>query len=112
MSSIKGIAGVLTEVFDERVRQNEKWGEQNHEDGTGPDVVWSFTGPAEYVRDSAQADTDEAADCGCVTWRHIAFEEIAEAFAEVDPAKLRAELIQLAAVCIQWVQAIDRRGDA
>jgi len=33
----------------------------------------------------------------------------AGAIAERDPAKLRAELIQVAAVAVQWIQAIDRR---
>jgi hypothetical protein len=102
---------VLLEVFDERVRQNAKWGEQNHPDGTGPDVHWGINGPARMIRDDAKRDTDEAAVAGAVTWLHIALEEMAEAFAEDDPAKLRTELLQVAAVCVQWVQAIDRRAD-
>jgi hypothetical protein len=46
---------------------------------------------------------------GRVTWRHILTEEVYEAFAESDPTKLRAELVQVAAVAVQWIQAIDRR---
>lgn len=30
--------------------------------------------------------------------------------AEKDPVNLRAELIQVAAVAVAWVEAIDRRG--
>jgi hypothetical protein len=36
-------------------------------------------------------------------------EEVAEAFAESDPAKLRAELLQVAAVCAAWIYDIDTR---
>ena len=97
------IADVLSEVLDERIRQNAKWGEQNHPDGTrrnGDEDHW-----AAYFKNQ----TDQAATDGAVTWRDILNEECAEAYAETDPAKLRAELIQVAAVCVQWVQAIDRR---
>jgi hypothetical protein len=103
-------ARVLLEVLDERYRQDARWGEQNHPDGTGPDVVWAFTGPASWVRESAKATTDRMAEAGVVTWRDIALEEFAEAIAEEDAAALRGELVQLAAVCVQWVQAIDRRA--
>jgi hypothetical protein len=34
---------------------------------------------------------------------------VAEALAEDDPTLLRAELIQVAAVAVAWVEAIDRR---
>ena len=37
------------------------------------------------------------------------FEEVAEAFAEADVRRLRAELVQCAAVAVKWVEAIDRR---
>ena len=32
-----------------------------------------------------------------------------KALAEVEPAKLREELIQVAAVAVAWIEAIDRR---
>jgi hypothetical protein len=51
-----------------------------------------------------------AADGGYLDWLHILREEVAEAFAESDPAKLRAELVQVAAVAVNWVEAIDRRA--
>ena len=100
---------VLSEVLGERTRQLAKWGEQNHPDGTGSSVVWSFTGPAAYVADCAKTTTDAAAQLGTLTWRDILLEEVAEAFAEEDKQKLRTELIQVAAVSAAWVEAIDRR---
>jgi malonyl CoA-acyl carrier protein transacylase len=44
-----------------------------------------------------------------VTWEHILTEEHYEAMAEEDPTRLREELIQVAAVAVAWVEAIDRR---
>jgi hypothetical protein len=95
-------AGVLTEVFLERYHQDKTWGEQNHPDGTGgEDFEWR----ADFAKRRCQA----RAAMGTITWRHILDEEVAEAFAESDTAKLRAELIQVAAVATAWVEAIDRR---
>ncbi|HYF53037.1 MAG TPA: hypothetical protein VEA41_02135 [Salinarimonas sp.] len=44
-----------------------------------------------------------------MTYSQILAEEVAEALAESDPMLLRAELVQVAAVAVQWVEAIDRR---
>lgn len=48
------------------------------------------------------------------TWAHILVEEVAEAVeaAVVEPDNLRAELVQVAAVAMRWVEAIDARGGA
>jgi hypothetical protein len=111
MARALDIASVLAEVLDERERQNAKWGEQNHPDGTGPDVLLAPIGgragdAADLARDLCQAAARE----GVCTWLAIAREEMFEAFAEADPAKLRTELVQSAAVLVQWVEAIDRRS--
>lgn len=93
---------VLTDVAAERARQDAKWGEQNHPDNTG--------GPAEgRAAIGARFACELAAKEGTLTWRHILREEVAEAFAETDPMKLRAELVQVAAVACAWIEAIDRR---
>ena len=108
---------VLGHIRDERARQNTKWGEQNHPDGTGPDThplrtICSDATPASALADIATFATDTAAELGLVTWRNILLEEVFEALAEPDPAKLRTELVQVAAVAAQWVEAIDRRTNA
>ncbi|MBF8186936.1 NUDIX domain-containing protein [Nonomuraea sp. K274] len=59
--------------------------------------------------DLARLETETAAANGVLTWRHILAEEVFEAFAESDPGSLRAELIQVAAVAVKWVQALDHR---
>lgn len=91
------------EVLGERERQDARWGEQNHPDGTG-DLV--EVADAVFTRQLC----DDAFRDGEGTWLHILAEEVAEAFAESDPAKLRVELIQVAAVAVAWVEAIDRRN--
>jgi hypothetical protein len=94
--------GTLAEVAHERERQDDLWGEQNHEDGTGGRYE-------QAVADAARLACQREAEAGHFTWRSILFEEVTAAFVETDPAKLRAELMQVAAVAAAWIEAIDRR---
>lgn len=71
-------SAVLGEVLVERVRQQVKWGEQNH---NAP--LW-FAILGEEVG------------------------EVANAFLERDMANYRTELIQVAAVAVAMVEAYDR----
>ncbi len=57
----------------------------------------------------ARAHAERAAKGGYLTWAHILTEEFYEAMAEEDQARLRAELIQVAAVAVAWIEQIDRR---
>ncbi|MFE9234792.1 hypothetical protein [Cellulosimicrobium funkei] len=109
-------SSVVDDVAAERVRQDAKWGVQNHPDGTGravrvldPLVDPSRYTEAGWLATRAKASTDTAARGGSVTWRHILLEEVFEALAEDDPERLRTELVQVAAVAQQWAEAIDRR---
>jgi hypothetical protein len=113
---------VYSEIARERNAQDAKWGEQNHRDGTGPD--WRLFGSSAlewltYVR----AALDQTTKPGALfadgevqvlpptgpLWLLILLEEVFEALVETDPAKLRAELVQVAAVAVAWIEAIDRR---
>jgi hypothetical protein len=94
---------VLREVLEERRRQHDKFGQQNPPNGTGGCRATEIAG-------LVKAQTDRAIREGTFTWRHILEEEVCEALAEYDPVKLRAELIQVAAVVCQWVEALDRRN--
>jgi hypothetical protein len=96
------LTGVLAEIHAERARQDERWGEQNHPDGTGLPV---YQHAARRYRDHA----DRAATGGHLAWRDVLLEEVYEALAETDPARLRAELVQVAAVAACWIECIDRR---
>lgn len=96
------MSGALAEVAAERARQDARWGEQNHPDGTG--AVLHFEDA-----DSARLVCQTRARDGEVTWQHILAEEYCEAMQEDEPARLRSELLQVAAVAVNWIEAIDRR---
>ncbi|MFB7589336.1 hypothetical protein [Streptomyces sp. NPDC056169] len=98
-------------VDDERQAQLAKWGEQKHPDGTGPRVP-AIVGRlcfADEAADYARLECQSAAKADEVTWRHILAEEVLEALTEDDLVKLRAELVQVAAVAAAWVRDIDTR---
>lgn len=77
---------IVQDVLDERERQDDKWGVQNHLD---------------------------------LTWNAILMEEAGEAAQEIltqsfgaagnGHGDLREELVQIAAVAVAWIEAIDRR---
>lgn len=69
---------IFYDIHDERVRQNELWGEQNH------DAPYWYTILAEEVG------------------------EVARSILEKDEKNYREELIQVAAVCVAMVEAYDR----
>ena len=95
---------VLADVYDEINRQDAKWGDQSsHPDGTHPSR--HRQAEANYVRLQCQQAFAE----GRGTWRHILDEEVAEAYAETG-ANLSTELVQVAAVAVQWRAAQARRN--
>ena len=107
---------VLQEVIRERQRQTMKYGDNSDlEDGSGPGTCWllPFTNAcASTIEDKLRADyIDYEEDAGKPTWVHLIREEVAEAFQERDPKRLAAELIQVAALCVSWVEKIDARGE-
>lgn len=95
---------VLKEVGIERYLQDRKWGEQNHPDGTSESAF-------EFQREAAKLVCDRNFQNKCSSWVDILREEVYEAFCEVDQLKLRAELIQVAAVAVAWIECIDRNRD-
>lgn len=103
MSVFRGLDQAMRDVRAERIRQAQLHGDQSHlPDGTGGPGLQTI---AEYRRRQCEG----AAQRGALTFRDIFDEEVAEVLAEDDPARLRAELVQVAAVCVQWIQAIDGR---
>jgi hypothetical protein len=103
-------AKILEQVAIERAAQDHKWGQQNHPDGTGDSALGMASGFRQLAAQVATRHCNSAFAAGVGTWLHILNEEVAEAFAEHEPAKLRAELVQVAAVAVAWVENIDRRA--
>ena len=103
---------IINEIIQERKRQDEKWGEQNH----------PFTDPILKGRESmrlceeyeiptegrAKQLTNINSRRGSVTWGHIIVEELSEAISAQDSIKIREELVQLAAVCIAAIESLER----
>ncbi|WP_304452872.1 hypothetical protein [Nocardiopsis sp. YSL2] len=123
-----GLAAFVREVDAERQRQLATWGDQHHPDGTGPDhavfgvrfseLAEALKGHNDYVRDASRwrgmevpgMDLIPSPPAPRTQWAPVLLEEVAEALAESDASTLRAELIQVAAVCAAWVADIDQRG--
>ena len=80
------LAWILEDIAKERNRQDEKWGEQNHDDMTWVTILGEEFG-------------------------EVCHEALVYKFAEIEDAeeRLRAELIQVAAVAVAHIECIDRR---
>jgi hypothetical protein len=105
---------VLETVREERRRQFDRYGTNaDTEDGTGPETCWLGPlnwMPAKQIEQVLRADYLDFEEEQPVTWVHLVREEVAEAFAESDPERLEAELIQVAALCVSWVEKIRARS--
>lgn len=124
---LSGLDTALTEIADERGRQDAKWGEQNHP-LVDPSVVeqpilalvslspaypwrlFEFYGLPDAT--IARSRCQLAATEGRSTWADILLEEYTE-FLEAaglgDDKGARAELVQLGAVVAAAIEAMDRR---
>lgn len=103
---------VLDEVMTERRRQDAKWGPID-------DQPWNAgrIKPIHYLLDKPWINADQVkmyveqeARHGQLGYAEILFEEFAEALDEDDIARVREELIQVAAVAVKACEAIDRNG--
>lgn len=100
---------VALQVVHERQRQDAKWGPQNH--------PWIRVDPESAVRtyftgvtsaDTAKAMCDQADAIDHQSFARILIEEVAEALEAPTMIEVRQELIQVAAVCVAAVEAMDR----
>lgn len=96
---------ILDEILAERVRQHRLWGDRSHLPmGTGS----GFKANA----DEARIVCDIKHRQGTLTFRHIIAEEFWELMAATTDEERRAEAIQVAAVCVQIIEAIDARQES
>lgn len=101
---MKHMREVLEAVIAERHRQDDNYGDQSDlPDGTGGEEAVAM---ADVARDNCGL----AVATGQLSWHDILNEEFREAMAETIPARLREELIQVAAVAIAWAEALDSRA--
>lgn len=115
---------VVNEVVEERRRQDAKWGQQDHPSlsadaggalkrGHSPAYVIEVPHPG-----LVKPRVDEMLHSKTCGYADIALEEFTEVVeaAALDARdggnedRTRTELVQLAAVCVAWVEAIDRRA--
>lgn len=118
---------VLEKIFEHRIEQVERYGHNDDKaDGTGPDVCW-IPGLRTGVQPGPGLPTPENTATeieaifrrayernggdGEVTWMELVREEIAESFAEEDQDLLEAELTQVAALCVSWIETIQKRRE-
>lgn len=100
-------ARVLAEVEAERTRQDAKWGQQDHpfkRDGKRYDVTLGSR-QARYRCDKRFGEKKGS-------FADILLEEVYEAIDALDDHEARKELVQVAAVAVAAIQAIDRRQGA
>lgn len=109
-----GLARFVADIDAERQRQLAKFGDQRHPDMVGDasaqcDAREMFAEWADNYRAINDGSLDARDPDSRLDWTGILLEEVYEALNEYESAKLRAELIQLAAVCAAWISDIDRR---
>lgn len=108
MDHRKWMEAVLIDVIEERQRQVDKFGDQS-----GRAWVDPRDGYQTMVMLGAEVEHFSRADMACgPTWANILGEEVGEALQEsmADPDRLRAELVQVAAVAIATAESIDRKA--
>lgn len=99
------MASALADVAAERFAQIEKWGDQ-----TG--LTFGTTGTYEDLQRSydARRACERAFAAGDGNYRAIITEEFWEVMAATSRDNLREELVQLAAVAVAAVEALDKQG--
>lgn len=109
---------VFDDINDELVRQQEKWGVQNHP-GITPAVraIGLIEQARRQLRDEearAKRACENDAQLGATNWLNILYEEFCEAAHQASLGEfseaLRDELIQVAAVAVSWIECIDREN--
>lgn len=113
----------VRDALREAERQDAKWGDQIAlPDGTGP-FVEPLRGvarlgqrPVGHLNSTELADllrtvAQQNAASGDISWLDVLLEEVFEAAAESDVPRLLDELNQVAAVAMQWRNALYRRAE-
>lgn len=100
LNELRAYKARFADVVAERARQDKL------HPGTFPDGTGSRAAAAARILREA---CDSSTRSGKVTFAHVLAEECAEALEEFDPGCLRVELVQVAAVAVRWIEALDER---
>ena len=119
------IAKVFTEVLAERIRQAERFGDREDHPSIDPTLLWGRTkgelNTETAIHQAAQRyEIPTAARARTlrerstqVSWPAIIVEELAESVEAAirfgDGPLLRAEIVQVVATCVAWLENLDRR---
>jgi hypothetical protein len=94
---------VLDEVLDDRRFSHTYHDERNLPDGTS-----EFYKP-EFAK--AAKNAVQQREQGTLTWRDLMMVTAISATLVTDPEDLRDELVELASLVVEWIEAIDRREE-
>lgn len=112
LADCKTTVCVAGDVIRERAAQDLKWGQSNH-----PSLPAGIKHPCAFfgipTAEAARLACEDASRRGIGSNAHILLEEVSEAIeAAHDAIHLRAELVQVAAVAMKWIEQLDRRAAA
>lgn len=126
-ADVSGMVAVLRDVADERARQHDKWGQQDHLSLDRALVERPGGCTPERMAEEFEIPTADRARSKCQlrgvrpdgdpdAWASILVEELCEAVEagvlyHPSESAMRAELVQVAAVAVAWIEAIDRRAN-
>lgn len=98
---------LYADIYAERQYQIKKWGEQHRNLGTGGKAWQNRADKAKARCDAAERNSRSTNPDDKATWLAVLEEEFCEAMAESDYARVKAELIQVAAVAVAIIEDIE-----
>ncbi len=115
---------IFEEIRAERVRQDEKCGEQNYPSVRPTFKQYSQHGMEDLDRkyypvkiaewygvhdsETARRQCEERSKYNFCAWADIATKEMSEVICSLNDEERRKELVQAAAVLVAWIECIDR----
>lgn len=102
------LSHAMQAVRAERLRQMVLWGHVVHPDGCGREDLHAANMHIPSLQMMRRLWERESRRGG-ITFAWILLGEVVEALTEEDPARLREELVQVAAVAVRWIEALDQR---
>lgn len=106
-ATFQRIVSILSAITAERAKQLKRWGVQELPDRVENNDDYT---PEEADERARSYKTAATAKPSLVSWQAVLLEEVYEALAETEPDKIIAELIQVAAVAVSWIENLAPRS--